>query len=202
MLALPANLHDLTGPARGRLLHALRAAPDEGVHVRELARGAGLSLSSVQRELARLMALGVLRRRCVGNRVLLALKRRDGFARLLLAAAVALELRGHRVERMPADRDSEKRLVDLCAHMPPDATLWRDLGDADFLAGVAVMLAGHTGYERGAYLALADALQPGASGVEPYARWYEQYRPDFARLLAMIDRERRTHARAEAAVDA
>ena len=198
MLESTATLHDLVGPARGRLLHALRAGPDEGVHVRELARGAGLSLSSVQRELGRLTALGVLHRRSEGNRVLLKLKRHDAFVKLLLAASVALELRGHRFNGMPAERDAEKLLVDLCAHMPPDATLWRDFGDAEFLAGLAVMMAGHTGFERGAYLALAESLQSGVSAAEQYEHWYQKYQPDFARLLSMIDRERRTHVRAEA----
>lgn len=192
-----AKMHDLTGPARGRLLNALRAGPDEGVHLRELARGAGLSLSSVQRELERLMSLGVLDRRSVGNRVLLKLKRRDAFAKLLLAASVALELRGHYFASLPTDRDAEKLLVDLCAHMPPDATLWCEYGDREFLAGVAVMLAGHTSYDREAYLTLAESLQSGASTLEQYEVWYQKYGPDFARLLAMVDRERRTHARTE-----
>ena len=191
----PSSLHDLTGPARGRLLHALRVSPDDGSHVRELARGAGLSLSSVQRELVRLMVLGVLQRRHEGNRVLLKLKRGEVLTKLLLAASVALELRGIYFAHMPADRDSEKRLVDLCAHMPPDVTLWRVFGDAAFLGGLAVMLAGHTGFERASYLALADSLQPGASDSAQYEHWFQTYRPDFARLLAMIDRERRTHAR-------
>ena len=190
-------LHDLTGSARGRLLHALRVGPDEGTHVRELARGAGLSLSSVQRELERLTTLGVVQRRNAGNRVLLQLKRGDTFAKLLLAAALALELRGHEFNGMPSNRDAEKKLVDLCAHMPPDVTLWRDLGGAEFLAGIAVMLAGHAGYERGAYLALAELLQPSAGTLHGYQRWYQKYKPDFARLLTMIDRERRTHARTE-----
>jgi DNA-binding transcriptional ArsR family regulator len=195
MFESAAKLHDLTGPARGRLLDALRASPDEGAHVRELARGAGLSLSSVQRELARLMALGLLQRSREGNRVLLRLKRGDAFARLLLAASVALELRGRYFERMPADRDSEKLLIDLCAHLPPDITLWRAFGAAEFLAGLAVMLAGHTGFDRAAFLTLAESLQPGASTAEYYESWYQKYQPEFARLLAMIDRERRTHAR-------
>ena len=191
------KLHDLVGPARGRLLHALRAGPDSGLHVRELARGAALSLSSVQREVARLTTLGVLDRRTEGNRVLLKLKRRDAFAKLLLAAMVALELRGHRFDAMPVDRDTEKMLVDLCAHMPPDATLWQEYGEAAFLAGVAVMLAGHSGYDRVAYLALAESLHAGASAPDRHESWYQKNRPDFARLLAMVDRERRTHARTD-----
>jgi DNA-binding transcriptional ArsR family regulator len=195
MLNTVGTLHALAGPARARLLYALRVGPDEGVHLRELARGAGLSLSSLQRELERLTSLGVLLRRNVGNRVLLRLNRRDAFTKLLLAAAVALALRGHAFAGMPQDRDAEMQLASLCAHMPPDATLWREYGNAEFLAGLAVLLAGHTGYERATYLALAEALHPGASMLEQYEAWYQKYRPDFARLLAMVDHERRTHAR-------
>jgi DNA-binding transcriptional ArsR family regulator len=197
MMESNATMQDLVGAARSRLLSALRAAPDAGSHVRELARGAGLSLSSVQRELERLSSLGILHRRSAGNRVFLKLIRRNAIARLLLAAAVALELHGLSFQEMPVDRDNERLLADLCAHMPPDATLWRELGDADLLAGLAVMLAGHAGYDRAAYLALAESLRPGASTYEQYERWYFRYQPDFARLLSMIDRERRTHARCD-----
>jgi len=49
-------LRELIGPARGRLIEALRSGPESGVHLRELSRGAGLSLSSLQRELERLLA--------------------------------------------------------------------------------------------------------------------------------------------------
>lgn len=195
MHRLSATLHDLVGPARGRLLHALRTGPDAGLHVRELARGAGLSLSSVQREVERLTSLGVLDRRANGNRVLLKLKRGDAFAKLLIAATVALALRGRYFTAMPLDRETETMLAELCAHMPSDASLWRDFGAADFLAGLAVMLAGHAGFARNAYLTLAESLQSGVSTPEHYHAWYQKYRPDFARLLTMIDRERRTHAR-------
>ncbi len=178
-------------------MHALRSAPDEGVHLRELARAADLSLSSVQRELARLTSLGVLQRRHAGNRVLLRLNRRDAFTRLLLAAALALGLRGRFFSDMPVDREAELLLAGLCAHIPPDALLWREYGNVEFLAGLAVMLAGHTGYDRAAYLALAESLHRGASTPEQYDAWYQKYRPDFARLLSLVDRERRTHARSD-----
>lgn len=190
------TVQTLVGPARGRLLEALRSGPDAGVHLRELARGAGLSLSSVQKELDRLASLGMLSRNSKGNRVFHSLKRRDPFVKLLLAAATALELRGVRFTAMPSDRVTEKALVDFCAHFPPDAELWQQFGDLKFLAGVAVMLAGHYGFERPAYLALAEALHPGASMFEQYKAWHRMYKPDFARLFSMIDRERRVHAQA------
>lgn len=194
----PAHpFHDLTGTARGRLLDALRSAPDPGVHVRELARGTGLSLSSLQRELDRLNAMGVLSRTSQANRVLHGLKHRDPFVKLLMAAKTALDLREVRFKGMPADRDTEKAFVDLCAHLPPDAALWGQFGDRKFLAGAAVMLAGHSGYDRAAWLALAEALCPGSSTFERHGQWHRTHQPDYPRLFSMIDRERRTHARAE-----
>jgi hypothetical protein len=197
MSQLADPFHVLIGPARGRLLQALRSGPDSGVHLRELSRGAGLSLSSLQRELDRLSSLGVLSRTSKANRVLHRLKRQDPFVKLLMAAATALELRGVRFERMPSDRESEQAFVGLCAHFPPDAGLWRQFGDPEFLAGAAVMLAGHSGFDRAAYLALAESLCPGSSTLEQYENWHRTHRPDFPRLFSMIDRERRTHARAD-----
>lgn len=182
-------------PARSRVLRALRASPDNGLHVRELARAAGLSLSSVQREIAQLEALGVLARHEAGNRVYVQLEARDPLARLLLSADVALALRGRCFETMPANRDDEQLLVELCAYMPPDARLWRAYGEASFLAGMAVLLAGHAGFERAAYLALAESLSQSASTIEAQSAWHDKHRPHLARLFSMIDRERRTHAR-------
>jgi DNA-binding transcriptional ArsR family regulator len=196
MAQLAKPLHVLVGPARGRLLDALRSGPDAGVHLRELARGAGLSLSSVQTELDRLYSLGVLSRTLKGNRVFHGLRREAPFARLLLAAATALELGATEFKAMPSDRGAEEVFVKFCANLPPDPALWRQFGDPEFLGGVAVMLAGHSGYDRASYLALAETLHPGASSVEQYGKWHRTYRPDFPRLFSMIDRERRTHARA------
>ena len=188
---------ELIGPARGRLFEALRSGPESGVHLRELSRGAGLSLSSLQRELDRMFSSGLLRRTTQANRVVFGLKREEPFVKLLLAAAAALELRGVRLKGMPSDRDAERTFVDLCAHFPPDVELWGRLGDAEFLAGVAVLLAGHSGFERAAYLALAESLSPGASAPDRHAAWHRTHRPNLPRLFSMIDRERRTHARAE-----
>jgi len=190
-------LSELVGPARGRLIEALRAGSGSGVHLRELSRGSGLSLSSLQRELEHLLSSGLLRRRTQANRVVFDLKREDPLVKLLLAAATAIELRGASLNGMPADRDAEKTFVGLCAHFPPEAALWRGLGDADFLAGIAVLLAGHHGFERAAYLALAESLSPGSSTRERHEAWHKAHRPGLPRLFSMVDRERRTYARSE-----
>lgn len=193
----PHPFGQLVGPARGRLIEALRAGSGSGVHLRELSRGSGLSLSSLQRELEHLLSSGLLRRRTQANRVVFDLRREEPLVRLLLAAATALELRGVSLNGMPADRDAEKSFVDLCAHFPPDAALWKGLGGTEFLAGVAVLLAGHHGFERQAYLALAESLSPGSSTLGRHAAWHKAHRPDLPRLFSMIDRERRTYARSE-----
>lgn len=190
-------LRALAGEACGRVLAVLRIGPDSGIHVRALARGAELSLSSLQRELDRLCALGVLVRTLRGNRVAYRLRREAPFVRLLLAAATAAELRGRCFEAMPADRETERAFVKLCAHLPPDPDLWRPFGGAGFLAGIAIALAGHSGFSRASYLALAGSLLPGAASAEWHQRWYRKHRPDLPRFFSLLDRERRTHARVE-----
>mgnify|MGYP001580836277 FL=1 len=185
------------GRAGGRVLETLRVGPDAGVHVRELARGAQLSVSSLQRELDRFSALGLLSRTERGNRVAHRLCREEPLVRLLLAAATAAELRGRRFDAMPVERETEHAFINLCAHLPPEPELWRRHGEEEFLAGVAVALSGHTGFDRAAYLALAQTLHAGASTAGQHRRWYLKYRPGLPRFFSMVDRERRTHARVE-----
>jgi len=144
-----------------------------------------------------MLSAGLLTRRAQANRVVFDLKRGEPLVKLLLAAAAALDLRGTRLEGIPSDRDAERGFVGLCAHLPPDVELWRRLGEADFLAGVAVLLAGHSGFDRAAYLALAESLSPGSSARARHQAWHRAHRPNLPRLFSMIDRERRTHARAE-----
>lgn len=194
---LARPLHELTSAARGRVLEVLHAGPETGVPLRELARGAELSLSSVQRELKTLFSLGFLHKEAKGNRVLHRLKREEPMVKLLWATVTALGLRGVQLKGMPSDRNAELALVRLCAHFPPDAGLWRQFGDPRFLAGLAVTLAGHSGFDRPAYLALAESLASGSSTLEQYEAWYRAHRPGFARILSMIDRERRSYARSE-----
>src|SRR5439155_22185633 len=97
-------LRELIGPARGRLIEALRSGPESGVHLRELSRGAGLSLSSPQRELESLLASGLLSRRTQANRVVSDLRRAQPLGKLLLATAGALDLREIRLTRLLAYR--------------------------------------------------------------------------------------------------
>jgi len=132
-----------------------------------------------------------------GQRLFLSLRRNDPVVRSLLGGLAARDLQGTFFERFPADRDTEESFVRFCAFVPPDPELWAKFGDPGFLAGTAVWLSAHTGFDRATYLGLADALQPGASTLEAYRRWHEAYRPDSSRLFGFIDRERQTYARVE-----
>ena len=81
-----------------------------------------------------------------------------------------------RDERFPTSflRDYEDRLLDLAATGELDPKVWRSLGAEFFMAGLAVMLASARGFDREAYLALAEALYPGATAPEVFARWLEK----------------------------
>jgi DNA-binding transcriptional ArsR family regulator len=189
-------LDELFGPACARLLDALVSAPAAGAHVRELGRAAGLSLSSLQRELSRLTTLGIVQPSRRGNRLLYALRRAEPLVALLTGVVTMLKCRGRRFDAMPVDRGAEDAFVRSCAHLPPDPALWRSLGDAEFLAGVAVLLAGHGGFDRASYLGLAESLAPGAGRFERHEAWHARHRPRLARFLSKVDRERQRHARA------
>lgn len=62
---------------------------------------------------------------------------------------------------------------------------WRPLGPSFFVAGLAVTIASVPGFDRRGYLALAEALHPGASEPRVFAKWLAEtpLRPD--RLLPM-----------------
>lgn len=190
------SLGDLAGPARAALLATLRAAPPAGMSVREISRAAGLGLSSTTRELERLDRIGAIDARADRNRLRYRLRRSTPLVRALLHAMAALEVSGKKVDGSLSDRSKEEALVAMCAYFPPEPELWRTSGDPEFLSGVAVMLAGHSGFDRRTYLALGDSLVTGASTVEGHELWYRRYKPNMPRLLAAIDRARHTHARA------
>ena len=62
-------LSQLFSRTRGEMLRLLFGSPDKEVHLRELARGAGLTPAAVQRELARLGEAGLVLSRRDGNRL-------------------------------------------------------------------------------------------------------------------------------------
>src|SRR5262245_20189135 len=59
----------LLGKTRGGILALLFDAPDEAMHVRRIARLAGLGLGPTQRELKLLASIGLLKRREIGRQV-------------------------------------------------------------------------------------------------------------------------------------
>jgi hypothetical protein len=85
------------------------------------------------------------------------------------------------------DRDYEERLLQLCAAKKLEPQLWLNLGPRFFMAGLAVMLASVTGFERRDYLALAEQLHPGASDPAVFALWLKRSPVRPARFLPMLD---------------
>jgi len=188
----------LGGEACGRVFSVLRVANPPGVSLRELGRLAKVSLSSLQREVARLEKLGLLARRREGQRLFLNVPRKDPAVRVMFAALATRDLEGSYFERFPADRALERTFVQFCSYMPPEPQLWAKYGDRRFLAGVALWLSSHSGFNRSTYLGLATALDPSVCTLRGYRHWHTRYRPDSSRLFGIIDRERQTHARVEA----
>lgn len=89
-------------------------------------------------------------------------------------------------------REAEERLVDLAASRNLDPAAWRGHGPAFFMAGLAVMLASASGFEREPYLRLAETLHPGASSPEAFACWLAQSPVRPSRFLPMA-RQRKAH---------
>jgi hypothetical protein len=83
------------------------------------------------------------------------------------------------------DRDYEDRLIALCASGTTDLAEWRGAGAPFFMAGLAVMLAGARGFERGRYLALAERLHRGATRQEVFAEWLSRSPVRPARFLPL-----------------
>jgi len=92
---------------------------------------------------------------------------------------------GHLPARV--DRDYEERLVDLCASGELDVARWAGAGPRFFMAGLAVMLASSTNFDRRGLLALAEHLHPGASEPAVFSRWLQRSTLRPTRLLSLID---------------
>ena len=164
------------------VLSALRAAARrQGLSDASWAAAAGLRKETLSRlrdrrtcEFATLEALA----RAVGATVVVSTE-----------APMGLSPDGH----FPAavDRDGEARLLDLCASGTVDPAVWRRAGPPFFMAGLAVMLAGVRGFDRGRYLALAERLHPGCSAPEVFALWLARSPLRPSRFLPMLRARRR-----------
>ena len=90
--------------------------------------------------------------------------------------------------RFPAqlDRDYEEQLVDLCASGNVEPERWRRCGPPFFMAGLAVMVASVTEFDRRSLLDLAEALHAGSSQVGVFALWLARSPVRPSRFLPML----------------
>lgn len=78
-------------------------------------------------------------------------------------------------------------MVELCASGDFRPSRWLRAGDPTTLAGVAVMLASQTDFDRARMLALAERLDPGMSKPARFGRWLAGSPILAARFLPMLE---------------
>ena len=93
---------------------------------------------------------------------------------------------------------SEADLLELCA-TAPDLEAWRRAGPPALMAGLAVLVAGISGFERSAYLQMAQQLDATVATVGGFARWLKQAPLQPAHFLPRLRRLRAKLRRAELA---
>lgn len=115
-----------------------------------------------------------------------------------LAAAVGAEVvvrstatRSTADERWPrtVDRALESQLLQLVSTGTTRPEDWRPHGPGFFLAGLAMMLASVPRLDRPRYVALAEALHPGASDPRVFSQWLEATPLPPSRFLPMLQGE-------------
>ena len=94
---------------------------------------------------------------------------------------------------MPArfDRESEQQLLDLVASGDLDPAAWRAAGPPYFMGGLAVLVAGVRGADRGRLLDLGETLHPGISTPEVFGAWLDASPLQPSRFLPMLEQARR-----------
>lgn len=97
-----------------------------------------------------------------------------------------------RAVHLPAvfDRAFEQALLDLVVSGDLDPVSWRALGPAYFMGGLAVLVAGVRGADRGRLLELAETLHPGVSTPEAFGAWLEASPLQPSRFLPMLAQTR------------
>jgi hypothetical protein len=90
--------------------------------------------------------------------------------------------------RVPArmERALEARLVDLIQSGSTRPEVWRQAAPAFFMAGLAVALASAPEFNRKDYLALAEALHPGASEQRVFHQWLRETPWAPSRFMAQL----------------
>lgn len=93
-----------------------------------------------------------------------------------------------RERRLPSrmDRALEARLLDLVRSGSTRPEDWRREGPAYFMAGLAVALASAPEFNRTDYLALAEALHPGASELRVFDQWLKETPWKPSRFMAQL----------------
>jgi antitoxin (DNA-binding transcriptional repressor) of toxin-antitoxin stability system len=92
-------------------------------------------------------------------------------------------------------RREEERAVELCVRGDFRPSRWLRAGDARTLAGIAVMLASLSAFDRDTMLSLAERLDPGMSKPGKFDRWLAVSPVLAARFLPLVEarmRERRS----------
>lgn len=86
-------------------------------------------------------------------------------------------------------RLQEEAMLALCASAPNLKT-WRAAGTPRFMAGMALMLASVSGFDRKRYLTFAEKLDPSMLSVEAFEIWLKDnpYKP--SRFLPMLQKLR------------
>jgi hypothetical protein len=111
----------------------------------------------------------------------------------LAALAEAVNLRVALVPRLKMslpkkfDRDDEERLLVLCASRSLDLAQWHTVGSRFFTAGVAMLLASVNGFDRQAWLQLAEALYPGMGSLSAFGVWLKKSPLRPSRFLPMLE---------------
>jgi hypothetical protein len=84
------------------------------------------------------------------------------------------------------ERALEARLVDLIQSGSTRPEVWRQAAPAFFMAGLAVALASAPEFNRKDYLALAEALHPGASEQRVFHQWLRETPWAPSRFMAQL----------------
>jgi hypothetical protein len=111
----------------------------------------------------------------------------------LAALAEAVNLRVTLVPRLKMslptqfDRDDEERLLALCSSRSLDLAQWQAAGSRFFTAGVAMLLASVDGFDRHAWLQLAEALYPGMGSIDTFRVWLKKSPLRPSRFLPMLE---------------
>lgn len=164
-----------TQSLKNLLFQLTNAARVRGLNDSAWASAAGFSKETLSR---------LRRRESCDLSTLLALAAAAGVGLSVTKSAEEVTDDGHFPREL--SRAYEQRLLNLCTSGTLDPTAWSEMGPAVFMAGLAVMLASASPFDRRDYLALAEKLHPGASEVRVFAEWLKRTPLRPSRFLPML----------------